>query len=169
MDKTISGLYINENIDIKLLMLSKVIPSDITAASVLLWQAEEAQRLRKRRKAETMRLLDMERRQRQRLEEVRETQKKDEETINLKEKFRAEIREELENIELRYRDMASLLRALGVPVGGGLYPTPREINAAYKQALLRFHPDRASRSDVRQQVEAEEIFKLISRLKEKLL
>ncbi|XXG46529.1 hypothetical protein AAC387_Pa02g1348 [Persea americana] len=132
-------------------------------------QAEEAQRLRKRRKAETMRLLDMERRQRQRLEEVRETQKKDEETINLKEKFRAEIREELENIELRYRDMASLLRALGVPVGGGLYPTPREINAAYKQALLRFHPDRASRSDVRQQVEAEEIFKLISRLKEKLL
>lgn len=57
-------------------MLSKVIPSNITAASILLWQAEEAQRLRKRRKAETMRLLDMERRQRQRLEEVRETQKK---------------------------------------------------------------------------------------------
>ncbi|KAI0527215.1 hypothetical protein KFK09_002814 [Dendrobium nobile] len=82
-------------------------------------QAEEAQRLRKRRKAETMRLLDMEKRQKQRLEEIRDLQKK--------------------------------------------------INAAYKQALLRFHPDRASRTDIRQQVEAEEKFKLISRLKEKLL
>lgn len=40
-----------------------------------LLQAEEAQRLRKRRKAER-RLLDMQRRQKQRVEEVRETQKK---------------------------------------------------------------------------------------------
>lgn len=64
------------NIDNKLLMLSKFILLDITAVSVIHWQAEEAQRLRKRKKAENMRLLDMERRQRQRLEEVRETQKK---------------------------------------------------------------------------------------------
>jgi hypothetical protein len=40
------------------------------------FQAEEAQRLRKRRKAETLRILDMERRQKQRVEEMRETQKK---------------------------------------------------------------------------------------------
>lgn len=39
-------------------------------------QSEEVQRLRKRRKAETMRLCDIERRQKQRIEEVRETQKK---------------------------------------------------------------------------------------------
>nr|AAM34399.2 hypothetical protein [Oryza sativa Japonica Group] len=39
-------------------------------------QAEEAQRLRKRKKAEAMRLLDMEKRQKQRLEEVRESQRK---------------------------------------------------------------------------------------------
>ena len=39
-------------------------------------QAEEAQRLRKRKKAETKRLLDMQRRQKERVEEVRETQKK---------------------------------------------------------------------------------------------
>lgn len=44
-----------------------------------------------------------------------------------------------------------------------------QVNAAYKKALLRFHPDRSSRADLRQQVEAEEKFKLISRLKEKLL
>lgn len=43
-----------------------------------------------------------------------------------------------------------------------------QVNAAYKQALLRFHPDRASRTDIREQVEAEEKFKLISRLKEQL-
>lgn len=41
-----------------------------------LFQAEEAQRLRKKKRAESMRLLDMERRQKQRLEEIRETQKK---------------------------------------------------------------------------------------------
>lgn len=44
-----------------------------------------------------------------------------------------------------------------------------QVNAAYKQALLRFHPDRASRTDIRKQIEAEETFKMISRLKEKLL
>ncbi|KAJ6901171.1 hypothetical protein NC652_027071 [Populus alba x Populus x berolinensis] len=55
-------------------------------------QAEEARRLRKRRKAETLRILDMERRQKQRLEEVRETQKKDEENLNKKERFRVEVR-----------------------------------------------------------------------------
>ncbi|KAL0372536.1 UNVERIFIED_CONTAM: hypothetical protein Scaly_0935200 [Sesamum calycinum] len=42
-----------------------------------------------------------------------------------------------------------------------------QVQTAYKRALLTFHPDRASRSDIRQQVEAEEKFKLINRLKEK--
>ncbi|PKU81123.1 hypothetical protein MA16_Dca014006 [Dendrobium catenatum] len=132
-------------------------------------QAEEAQRLRKRRKAETMRLLDMEKRQKQRLEEIRDLQKKDEETIQLKERIRTEVIKDLKRVEMTCRDMASVLRALGIHVKGGFSPTVNEINAAYKQALLRFHPDRASRTDIRQQVEAEEKFKLISRLKEKLL
>lgn len=44
--------------------------------NLILLQAEEAQRLRKRRKAETLRLLETERRQKQRVEEVREAQKK---------------------------------------------------------------------------------------------
>lgn len=130
-------------------------------------QAEEAQRMKRKRKAETLRLLDMERRQKQRLEEIRESQKKDEETINLKEHIRSEVRKELDKMELRYRDMASLLRGLGIHVGGGAFPMPCEVNAAYKQALLKFHPDRASRSDIHQQVKAEETFKMISRLKEK--
>jgi DnaJ-class molecular chaperone len=38
------------------------------------------------------------------------------------------------------------------------------VQTAYKKAVLKFHPDRASKSDIRQQVEAEEKFKLISRM-----
>ncbi|KAK4423662.1 hypothetical protein Salat_1949100 [Sesamum alatum] len=133
-------------------------------------QAEEAQqlrRLRKRRKAESMRLLDMERRQKQRVEEIRITQKKDEENMNLKEVIRAEVRKELKQLEIASNSMPSLLHLLGIRVGGWPHPLPQEVQAAYKRALLTFHPDRASRSDIRQQVEAEEKFKLINRLKEK--
>lgn len=135
-------------------------------------QAEEAQKmrqLRKREKAESMRLLDMERRQKQRVEEMREIQKKDEENMNLKEQLRAEVRKELNQLEIKCRDMASLLRGLGIQVGGGFQPQAHEVRAAYKRALLSFHPDRASGSDIRQLVEAEEKFKLISRMKDKFL
>ncbi|KAJ6726483.1 CHAPERONE DNAJ-DOMAIN SUPERFAMILY PROTEIN [Salix purpurea] len=159
-------------------------------------QSEEAQRLRKRRKAETLRILDMERRQKQRVEEMREAQKKDEENLNIKERFRVEARKELYRLEVTCIDMASLLRALGIHVDGGFKPLPsqswqppvllllktvirkpeliwlyilRFVHAAYKRALLKFHPDRASKTDIRRQVEAEEKFKLISRMKEKFL
>ncbi|KAK0573230.1 hypothetical protein LWI29_004634 [Acer saccharum] len=132
-------------------------------------QAEEAQRLRKKKRVESMRLLDMERRQKQRLEEIRETQKKDEENMNLKEKFRVEVMKELHKLETTCIDMASLLRGLGINVGSSFNPLSNEVHAAYKRALLRFHPDRASKTDIRQQVEAEEKFKLISRMKEKFL
>ncbi|KAK8495737.1 hypothetical protein V6N12_073067 [Hibiscus sabdariffa] len=124
-------------------------------------QAEEAQRLRKRKKAESMRVLDMERRQKQRLEEMRETQKKDEENMNLKEQLRMEVRKELSKLEISCIDMASLLRSLGIPVGGGFYPLSNEIHAAYKRALLRFHPDRASKTDIRQQVASEAVAVLL--------
>ncbi|RRT61996.1 hypothetical protein BHE74_00037696 [Ensete ventricosum] len=90
-------------------------------------QAEEAQRLRKRRKAESLRLLDMEKRQKQRVEEIRESQKKDEEIIHLKELFRAEVRRELDKMEGRFRDMASLLRGLGIHVEGGPFPLSHEV------------------------------------------
>ncbi|XP_062214560.1 uncharacterized protein LOC133915427 isoform X2 [Phragmites australis] len=128
----------------------------------LLIQAEEAKKLRKRKKAEALRLLDMEKRQKQRLQEVRESQRKNEEDIQLKEQYRGIVRKELEDTEKRYSDMASILCVLGIPVEGG------QVKAAYKQALLKFHPDRVSRSDIYQQVKAEETFKFISRLKEKL-
>lgn len=132
-------------------------------------QAEEAQRLRKRKKAESMRLLDMEKRQKQRVEEMRETQKKVEANMSVKEQHRTVVRKELSKLELSCKDMASLLRGLGIQVDGGFRPLSNQVRSAYKQALLRFHPDRASTTDIRQQVEAEEKFKLISRMKEKFL
>ncbi|XP_051145502.1 uncharacterized protein LOC127261271 [Andrographis paniculata] len=133
-------------------------------------QAEEAQRLRrqqKRKKAESMRLLDMERRQKQRLEEIRNSQRKEEENMSLKETIRAEVRNVLMKVENTSPNMASLLHSLGVHVSGWPNPLPQQVQTAYKKALLTFHPDRASQSDLRLQVEAEEKFKLINRMKEK--
>ncbi|KAH0671048.1 hypothetical protein KY289_025541 [Solanum tuberosum] len=132
-------------------------------------QAQEAKKMKlllKRKKAESMRLLEMEKRQKQRVEEMRETQKKDVENMNLKEQIRAEVQKELSKLEMTCHDMASVLHGLGITVGNG---TSHEVRIAYKKALLKFHPDRASRSDLQQQVEAEEKFKLISRMKDKYL
>lgn len=53
--------------------ISRIAPKILHTTNL---QAEEAQRLRRKRKADRMRLLDMQRRQMKRLEEVRETQKK---------------------------------------------------------------------------------------------
>lgn len=130
-------------------------------------QAEEAQhlkRMRKREKAEAMRLLDMERRQKLRVEEMRKTQKEDEENLYLKEQLRAEVRKGLDRLEAACHDMTSILRGLGISVNG-----VNGVHAAFKRALLTFHPDRSSQSDIRQQVEAEEKFKLVTRMKEKYL
>ncbi|XP_073036200.1 uncharacterized protein [Primulina eburnea] len=133
-------------------------------------QAEEAphfRRLQKRRKAETMRLMDMKRRQKERIEEMRSTQKKDEEKMNLKEVIRAEVRKELNKLEMTFHNMSSLLHSFGIQIEGWPNPSPQEVQTAYKKALLTFHPDRALQSDIRQQVEAEEKFKIINRFKEK--
>ncbi|GFP87287.1 hypothetical protein PHJA_000872400 [Phtheirospermum japonicum] len=175
-------------------------------------QAEEAKNLRrllKRRKAESLRLLDVERRQKERIEEVRNSQKKDEENMNLKERVQAEVRSELKRLEVScHRLVLSIFSPGPSGLGQGLllsqaregrflidplglrsgWPGEPEafssvlsamgwamkmlapmflVQAAYKRALLTFHPDRASQSDIRQQVEAEEKFKLMNRLKEK--
>ncbi|XP_055809868.1 uncharacterized protein LOC129880057 [Solanum dulcamara] len=117
----------------------------------------------RRKKAESMRLLEVEKRQKQRVQEMRETQKKDVENMSLKEQLRVEVQKELSKIEMTCHNMASVLCGLGITVGDG---TSHEVRVAYKKALLKFHTD-TSQSDIRQQVEAEEKFKLISRMKDK--
>nr|XP_043623064.1 uncharacterized protein LOC122594819 [Erigeron canadensis] len=131
-------------------------------------QAEEV-RLLKRQKAEKMRLLDTERRQKQRIAEIRESQKQDEENMNLKEMYRVEVQQDLKRLEMTCHDMGSLLQGLGILADNGNYVPSHQVRAAYKRALLSFHPDRAQKSDMRQQVEAEEKFKLISRMKDQVM
>jgi len=63
-------------------------------------QAEEAKKLRKRKKAEAQRLRDMEKRQKQRLQEVRESQRQNEEAIQLKEQYRGVVRKEVRNLKI---------------------------------------------------------------------
>ena len=48
--------------------------------------------------------------------------------MNLKELLRAEIRKELNELEITCRDMASLLRGLGIQVGSGFQPLPHEVS-----------------------------------------
>ncbi|KAG9152864.1 hypothetical protein Leryth_012491 [Lithospermum erythrorhizon] len=143
---------------------------DTNSLELLIFLAEEAKELRrmkKRENAERLRLLDMERRQKQRVEEIRETNKKDEEQMNMKETIRSEVRNKLSKVEKSCHDMASLLRSLGIQVGSEVRPNADEVRVACKKALFAFHPDRASKSNTREQVEAEEKFKLICRMKEK--
>ncbi|KAI7753305.1 hypothetical protein M8C21_020126 [Ambrosia artemisiifolia] len=103
--------------------------------------------------------------QREKLKETDEYKRALEEELLARQK--ALQRQDLKRLEISCLDMASLLRGLGIEVGKGPVALPNEVRAAYKRALLSFHPDRASGSDMRQQVEAEEKFKLISRMKEK--
>lgn len=126
-------------------------------------KAQELLLLQKKKDAEISLLQEIERRQSQRIEEVRGTQKQDEDNLNLKEKLRAKVKSDLSRLESTCRDMASVLHGLGIQVNGGA----NEVRVAIKRALLSFHPDRAAQSDIHQQVEAEEKFKLINRMKEK--
>ncbi|KAI3498012.1 hypothetical protein L1887_33701 [Cichorium endivia] len=131
--------------------------------------AEEVERLQKRKEAEKLRLLDLEKRQKQRVEEIRQIKKKEKENMKLKEIYRTKVQHDLKNLEMTCHDMASLLLGLGILVDNGSYVSSHQIRAAYKRALLRFHPDRASGSDMHQQVEDEEKFKLISRMRDKII
>ncbi|KAG0562978.1 hypothetical protein KC19_9G186600 [Ceratodon purpureus] len=131
-------------------------------------QAQEARRLRERKRAETDRKNEVELRQKQRLEEIRQTQQKEERNMGLKDQIRGKVQADLERLASGCRDMATLLRLLHIPVEGGLSPSLQQVNAAYKKALLRYHPDRTSalaQGDPQRQVEAEETFKLITRMK----
>lgn len=131
-------------------------------------QALEAQRLRERKRAETERKNEVELRQKQRLEEIRLTQQREEKNMGMKDQLRGKVQADLERLASECRDMTSLLRRLQIPVEGGKYPSAQQVNAAYKKALLRFHPDRTSaiaQGDPKRQVEAEETFKLITRMK----
>ncbi|GJP66522.1 hypothetical protein CLOP_g23447, partial [Closterium sp. NIES-67] len=70
------------------------------------------------------------------------------------------------------RDFASVLDKIGIKVDGMPQPTSQQVEAAFKKALLRYHPDRMARlgagADARKQVEAEETFKMMLEKKKTL-
>lgn len=51
--------------------------------------------------------------------------------MNMKEQLRIEIQRGLNNLEKQCSDMASLLRGLGIHVGGGFIPLPNEASCVY--------------------------------------
>ena len=59
-------------------------------------------------------------------------------------------------------DLPAVLRALGVPLAGGPHPPASTVRKAYRDAVLRFHPDRQREATLAQRVRAEEAFKLIT-------
>ncbi|KAG9155575.1 hypothetical protein Leryth_009971 [Lithospermum erythrorhizon] len=106
----------------------------------------------------------MERRQKQELPETQKKEYVSAEQMNLKETISADVRKELSKFEITCHNMALLLQCLGIKVGS----KPKlEVVRLSKRALFAFHPDRFSRADVRHQLQAEEKFKLISRMKQK--
>lgn len=56
--------------------------------------------------------------------------------MNLKDQLRAEVRRELNRLETTCTDMASLLRGLGIHVGGGSHPSSDEVSYTGKQSVL---------------------------------
>lgn len=130
-------------------------------------QAEEARRQRSK-KAENKRRKANERRQNQRTDQKKaetSSRKEDENLNQQKDKIRDDIRQKLRQLQ-DCGNMASLLRSLGIHLPSN--PSSNQIRAAYRQACKKFHPDRLVRADVRHQIEAEEKFKLISAMKDKI-
>ncbi|PWA94346.1 dnaJ domain-containing protein [Artemisia annua] len=119
---------------------------------------KELHHMQKRKQSEN----ELDRRQKRRVEEVRESEKKKEECINLKEQYRIEVRERLTRLERRSFNFRSFLANVGLHIAEADY----EIKSAYKKAAKIFHPDRAPKDDLYKQVEAEETFKVIQRMKD---
>lgn len=49
--------------------------------------------------------------------------------MNLKEKLRVEVMKELGKLEMTCSNMASLLRSLGIKIGGGPFPSSDEVSS----------------------------------------
>ncbi|CAI5966814.1 unnamed protein product, partial [Closterium sp. NIES-65] len=90
----------------------------------------------------------------------------------LKEQLRASVHTDLAKRMAGCRDFASVLDKIGIKVDGMPQPSTQQVEASFKKALLRYHPDRMARlgagADVRKQVEAEETFKMMLEKKKTL-
>lgn len=100
----------------------------------------------------------------ERVENLRNQQKELALQEATREQLRDAINKKLERFRQPHVTIHVLLRAVGIPVEGGHRPSKKQVDAAMKKAMLRFHPDRCRGSHVtlEKQVESEEIFKLLN-------
>ncbi|KAK9909160.1 hypothetical protein WJX75_007972 [Coccomyxa subellipsoidea] len=123
-------------------------------------QAEQARREKKRRRAESELAL----RSQARLEDHRRLLAAQECEADERERLRMEVRAALE-LRVRFaRSAESRLRALHIPMEYDTVTNLPNISKAVRRALLFYHPDRYQNEGLRAQVEAEEMFKLVSRV-----
>ncbi|CAI0390486.1 unnamed protein product [Linum tenue] len=90
-------------------------------------KAQEAERQLKRKKEAELRASEIKTRQEQRVKEMREAKKKDELDGKAKERYRAEIKRKISLLQVQCRDLPSLLRNLGFRINGGATPSPEEL------------------------------------------
>ncbi|KAK3251110.1 copper transport protein ctr1 [Cymbomonas tetramitiformis] len=60
-------------------------------------------------------------------------------------------------------DLPQVLTLFGIKVEGGKSPTPAQLRKAYREALLRFHPDRQRGKPFKERIIAEERFKIVNK------
>ncbi|CAL8460571.1 g100 [Coccomyxa elongata] len=123
-------------------------------------QAELARREKKRRRAES----EIAQRSQARLEDHRRLLAAQESEQDERERLRMEIRVLLESRIRFARSAESTLRALSIPMEYDPSTRAPNINKAVRRALRFYHPDRYQSAGLRAQVEAEEMFKLVSRV-----
>ncbi|EIE25339.1 hypothetical protein COCSUDRAFT_32622 [Coccomyxa subellipsoidea C-169] len=124
-------------------------------------QAEEARREKKRRRAES----ELAVRSQARLEDHWRLLAAQESEADERERLRMEIRAQLE-LRVRYaRSAESKLRALNIPLEYDPVTRLPNISKAVRSSLRFYHPDRYQNVGLRAQVEAEEMFKLVSRVR----
>lgn len=66
-------------------------------------------------------------------------------------------------------DPVRLLREFCPTMRVAARPTAKQLDRAYKKVMTKFHPDRTARFPLAQRIEAEEIFKILSSRKDRIL
>ncbi|KAK9842758.1 hypothetical protein WJX74_001897 [Apatococcus lobatus] len=121
-------------------------------------QAEEARRLKRQRKAAA----EVERRSQERLQEHRQQLAAQAQELHQRERIKALTRQQLQKRVANAHTVIATLRALGIAIDGFPPYSKANVDKAHRKAMLRYHPDRHVNASLQQQIEAEEMFKIIS-------
>ena len=130
-------------------------------------QRKLAQLEKARRRADAARAAELAQRQAARVAELRASSAAQSGAADAREELRARVRGTLAGLTGHCASLGAVLAALGVPPRGWPLSGPDEVATAFRQAALRFHPDRAKTGgDPTLATYAEEAFKLIAKTKQ---